>query len=255
MGYRNGIWVSDGSPDPRPEKGKGYKREESDLDRVIRDEQRTQIGGGPAKPQTYEKGGAGLMNGITNTGTHTSGSAFVGTGTKIDRPIVVGGCQHTGVKVAITLSDGKRLYGARGMDIKAAGHLDLIIDCAGLVNARRFVKASNNPRYRALNPFAWPDVITLAWPDMTAPSHVGIRFWVRLREMIPQDTAVCCMGGHGRTGTALACLLVADGVGGQAAIDRVRKEHCARAIETREQENYIRELATHFAHYTNSRKR
>lgn len=245
MGYRNGVWVADGSPDPRGNKtsNKDHKRGDDDISRAIRSEQtsttRTTTTGTGPMPQTYQGTGAALLGGVAS-------GAGAGAG-RVDRPIIAGGCQHNGTKVALTLSDGKRIYGSRGMDLQATGHLDLVIDCAGLVNGRKFVKASNNPRYRTLNPFAFPDVITLAWPDMTAPGHVGIRFWIRLREMLPQATCIACMGSHGRTGTAMAALLVADGVGGTEAIARVRKEHCPRAIETIEQENYIKRLAVEYA--------
>ena len=207
-----------------------------DLSRTIAEETKGQAQtqkSPPAYPSNhgYVGTGQGLMGGWT------------GGGQKVDRPLIPGGCHHNGQKVAITLSTGKRLYPAQAHQITKPGHLGLIIDCAGLLSGRRFVKASNNPRYRALNMAAWPDVVTLAWPDMTAPTYVGIRFWERLAQMMPEDTAICCMGGHGRTGTALAALLVADGCEGQEAIDRVRAEHCPRAIETKEQETYIRGLA------------
>lgn len=166
--------------------------------------------------------------------------------TRVERPMVPGGCCHDASAAALVLSGGRKLYGAQGAKIVNGGHLDLILDCAGHVQTpKAFVKASGTGagKYRKLNGLVWPDVVRLDWPDMTAPTKVGIKFWQELHKLLPQHTAVACMGGHGRTGTALAALLVADGMGGQAAIDRVRKEHCPRAIETKEQEEYIRGLA------------
>lgn len=166
--------------------------------------------------------------------------------TRVERPMVPGGCCHDASVAALVLSGGRKLYGAQGAKIVNGGHLDLILDCAGHVQTpKAFVKASGTGagKYRKLNGLVWPDVVRLDWPDMTAPTKVGIKFWQELHRLLPQHTAVACMGGHGRTGTALAALLVADGMGGQAAIDRVRKEHCPRAIETKEQEEYIRGLA------------
>ena len=123
-------------------------------------------------------------------------------------------------------------------------HLDLIVDCAGLVNGGKFVAGSNNGRLtRTLNLAAFPDVIRLTWPDMTAPVTVGIRFWSRLLAILPSHTAICCVGSHGRTGTAIACLLVAAGMDADRAIAEVRTRHCRRAIETTGQEAYIRQLA------------
>ncbi len=52
---------------------------------------------------------------------------------------------------------------------------------------------------------------------------------------------VGCMGGHGRTGTILACMaLLSDPeLTAKAAIQWVRKVHCKEAIETNQQEWYI----------------
>ncbi len=51
--------------------------------------------------------------------------------------------------------------------------------------------------------------------------------------------AVGCVGGHGRTGTFLACLYVAYGMRPKVAIGRVRGLYCPDAIETRAQENLV----------------
>ena len=54
---------------------------------------------------------------------------------------------------------------------------------------------------------------------------------------------IACFGGHGRTGTLLACLLVSISADNTAkkSIDRVRKEYCDKAIETKTQEDLIKE--------------
>jgi len=155
-----------------------------------------------------------------------------------------GGKGHDGRTPFYTLPGGKILYGARGSNLTHANleHLDLIIDCAGVVaESGRFVKSAP-ARYRGLKNGLLPDVIRLDWPDMSAPVHVGIRWWLRLLELLPAHTCVCCMGGHGRTGTALAALLVASGMDAEIAIRTVRELHCRRAIETAGQEAYIRAL-------------
>jgi hypothetical protein len=155
-----------------------------------------------------------------------------------------GGQGHDGKKPFYTLPGGKILYGARGSNLAHANleHLDLIIDCAGVVaESGRFVKSAP-ARYRGLKAGLLPDVIRLDWPDMSAPVHVGIRWWMRLLELLPAHTCVCCVGGHGRTGTALASLLVASGMDAETAIRTVREQHCRRAIETQGQEAYVKAL-------------
>lgn len=151
---------------------------------------------------------------------------------------------HDGKKLAFELRDGKvRIYGAQGSKLANGdvSHLDLILDLAGLVKPRRFI-LSGPRRFTGLNPIAYPDVVSLHWPDMTAPKHVHLPFWIRLLEQLQGDVAIACMGSHGRTGTAMAALLVADGKAADEAMQIVRSKHCGRAIETAEQESYIRDL-------------
>ncbi len=54
------------------------------------------------------------------------------------------------------------------------------------------------------------------------------------------DVAVACMGGVGRTGTVVACALVASGWAPDAAIERVRELRHPTAVETAEQEAFVR---------------
>jgi hypothetical protein len=162
------------------------------------------------------------------------------------KPACDNGAQgHDGTKPVATVSGGRTLYGAKGSNLtaKTMDHLDLIIDCAGVVSeAGKFVKSAP-AKYRRLNRGLMPDIIRLDWPDMSAPVHVGIRFWRSLLEMLPARTCACCVGGHGRTGTCLAALLIAGGMDGEAAIHWIRQHHCSRAIETAGQEAYLKALA------------
>lgn len=164
------------------------------------------------------------------------------------------GCHHTGVKPFRTLANGKTLYGAAGGKLMAHGadvdHLDLIIDCAGLVTRKPFVK-SGGVRFRGLDTLTFPEVMRLDWPDATAPVRVRLRFWSRLRDIMPQNVCVACFGSHGRTGTALAALLIADGMTAEEAIETVRKDHCQRAIETKAQEDYLKSLAGEYVRPVN----
>lgn len=49
-----------------------------------------------------------------------------------------------------------------------------------------------------------------------------------------------CGGGRGRTGTALACLAVLDGVPAAEAVTFVRRHYDRRAVETPWQKRYVR---------------
>jgi hypothetical protein len=50
---------------------------------------------------------------------------------------------------------------------------------------------------------------------------------------------VGCLGGHGRTGTALACLAVLAGTPADRAVAWVRATYCEQAVETEEQEAFV----------------
>ena len=54
---------------------------------------------------------------------------------------------------------------------------------------------------------------------------------------------VACGGGRGRTGTALACLAVLDGVPAGEAVAFVRRHYDRHAVETPWQRRYVRRFA------------
>jgi len=51
---------------------------------------------------------------------------------------------------------------------------------------------------------------------------------------------VGCVAGHGRTGTALACLAILAGVPGERAVEWVREHYCEKAVESPYQEPWVR---------------
>ncbi len=59
---------------------------------------------------------------------------------------------------------------------------------------------------------------------------------------------VGCIGGHGRTGTFLAALLVkVERLDGDEAVKRVKDAYCSEAVETPGQRGMVRSLATALA--------
>lgn len=84
------------------------------------------------------------------------------------------------------------------------------------------------------------------WPDFLLPSdrrdaQDALRDAWRRAET--ERVEIACGGGRGRTGTALACIAVLDGVPARRAVAFVRKHYDARAVETPWQRRYV----THFA--------
>jgi hypothetical protein len=86
------------------------------------------------------------------------------------------------------------------------------------------------------------DAVWVRWPDFRLPaSHVDARAaldeaWKRAEV---DRVEVACGGGHGRTGTALACLAVLDGVPSGDAVAYVREHYDAHAVETPWQRRYV----------------
>lgn len=86
----------------------------------------------------------------------------------------------------------------------------------------------------------------LDWPD-NGVAYFPLQFWLDVHGHITSKNlkmSINCVGGHGRTGTALACMLiVALGWGGEESIKWIRANYCDRAIESKEQERYIEKIA------------
>ena len=82
----------------------------------------------------------------------------------------------------------------------------------------------------------------LRWPDFRLPSDRADaadalrQAWERTDS---ERVEVACGGGIGRTGTALACLAVLDGLPGSEAVAYVREHYSARAVETPWQRRYV----------------
>ncbi|MEU1038368.1 protein phosphatase [Streptomyces sp. NPDC005551] len=83
----------------------------------------------------------------------------------------------------------------------------------------------------------------LRWPDFRLPGsraearEVLTTAWERAAV---QRVELACGGGRGRTGTALACLAVLDGVPPAEAVAFVRAHYDPRAVETPWQRRYVR---------------
>lgn len=82
----------------------------------------------------------------------------------------------------------------------------------------------------------------IRWPDFRLPSDKAA-FAQALREAWTRAETdrveFACHGGHGRTGTALACLAVLDGVPAEEAVAYVREHYAARAVETPWQSRFV----------------
>ncbi|MFI8187593.1 protein phosphatase [Streptomyces sp. NPDC085946] len=83
----------------------------------------------------------------------------------------------------------------------------------------------------------------IRWPDFRLPADREAaraelaRAW---RRAAVERVEIACGGGRGRTGTALACLAVLDGVPAGEAVAYVRAAYDRHAVETPWQRRYVR---------------
>ncbi|MGC5362369.1 protein-tyrosine phosphatase family protein [Streptomyces sp. DT24] len=86
----------------------------------------------------------------------------------------------------------------------------------------------------------------LRWPDFRLPSD-RVATADALREAWEragsERVEVACGGGQGRTGTALACIAVLDGVPADEAVSYVRQHYAPRAVETPWQRRFVARFA------------
>lgn len=81
----------------------------------------------------------------------------------------------------------------------------------------------------------------LRWPDFWLPTdrlyakNVLVEAWARAPN---ERVEIACGSGRGRTGTALTCLAVIDGVPADQAVAFVRRHYHNRAVETPWQRRY-----------------
>ncbi|MCD0452399.1 protein phosphatase [Actinocorallia sp. API 0066] len=93
--------------------------------------------------------------------------------------------------------------------------------------------------------FAWPS----RWvrcPDFrtpSAPADARAAFTEAWERAASERVEVACGGGVGRTGLALACLAVLDGVAADEAVSYVRAHYHPRAVETPWQKRFIRRFS------------
>lgn len=82
----------------------------------------------------------------------------------------------------------------------------------------------------------------LRWPDFRLPAVEAevlpalTEAWQRART---ERVEIACAGGRGRTGTALACLAILDGVPNFMAVAFVREHYDPGAVETFGQRRYV----------------
>jgi hypothetical protein len=81
------------------------------------------------------------------------------------------------------------------------------------------------------------------WPDFGVPAD-SADLRTKLVQLLERSQSgelveLGCLGAHGRTGTALACLAVLAGVPARDAVAWVRNSYCDKAVETPGQMSFV----------------
>jgi hypothetical protein len=93
-----------------------------------------------------------------------------------------------------------------------------------------------------------PPIVTwesrwLLWPDFRLPAsgeHLRAAIAEAWQRADGERVEFACAGGRGRTGTALACLAIADGVPSARAVAYVREHYDPHAVETPGQRRFVK---------------
>lgn len=158
-------------------------------------------------------------------------------------------CAHSEELVFKLFGADKRTTSFYGATKNKLSHVlkgkTLVVDCTGMnLTTTPFVKQTP-PAFESLKSYsmAYTDVISLDWTDFGVP-RIREEFWTAFCDLVIQsdfdNVVVTCAGGHGRTGTFLACVEVAAfGISGWEAIHNVRTDYCVECVESSKQEEYI----------------
>jgi hypothetical protein len=165
------------------------------------------------------------------------------------QPITKATCRHDRPKAVCKIGRCTLWAGNSKSYLNATVDYDLIIDLAGKVTP---FNVTGIPKWLArFTKAAAIEVYRLPWADMQPPS-LTLKQWRGLVADLGQgkrshrsrrdiNVLIQCEAGHGRTGTALACLAAASGCT-EHPIDFVRRLYCSEAVETDGQCWYVADM-------------
>lgn len=129
---------------------------------------------------------------------------------------------------------GRSLRGATAAD--ASAELELIL----LGSRRQFaVVAAGAHSAQESRWVRWPDFLLPT--DRNDAAAAMLDLWTRADST---RVGVACTGGRGRTGTALACVAIIDGVAADDAVEFVRRGYDPKSVETPWQRRFVTRFPT-----------
>ncbi|HRA46562.1 MAG TPA: dual specificity protein phosphatase family protein [Thermomicrobiales bacterium] len=120
----------------------------------------------------------------------------------------------------------------------------------GALGVTAVVNLDEAPSLLDVSPTPGLTTLHLPVPDFTPPPPAALAqivAFVQSHNALGEAVAVHCRGGLGRTGTAMACILVSRGATADAAIARIRAQRPG-SIETIAQEEAVRAFAAQLDH-------
>jgi hypothetical protein len=157
-------------------------------------------------------------------------------------------CTHK--PVLVIKDEGIEIYVGRKYD--CLDHLEdfpLVMNMTGqTVTSEHIIPIPSMQKWAKFTSFK---EILLDWPDFGVVKF-PLEFWQDLIKAVKENGGkllIFCQGGHGRTGTAFACLLVAMGYTSEQAMTLVWNNYCKQAIESKSQELYIHSIGAQYEQY------
>jgi len=197
------------------------------------------------KLDTFKTSEVSLVKAIDGWESHiTTGSKHLKTKYQKDKhnltTSMFKNCQHAMDEFA--LLDELKIYlsGRRGNKVTQEPTVGCYMD-SGWVNSMFIVTPNCPTNDNLLTTPSYP-YMYIQWPDMRdipIMEYSQAIVWCMSRLFEGHKLEIGCHGGHGRTGTLLAGILVYQGMSASDAIKKVRTGHCEQAIETQLQEKLI----------------
>lgn len=165
-------------------------------------------------------------------------------------------CTHDGSPLVFHIGEGfVKAGGDRDIALWDRHKVDLVVNLTGYSNN---VVTCNGGAKTVLHAttllsYSYAEMV-VSWKDMQPPP-VGMNFFEELAQLVASGTNILvhCMGGHGRTGTALAALIhTAHKIGSYPytqdggilkgdSVEWLRKNYCKKAVESDTQADWLRE--------------
>lgn len=141
--------------------------------------------------------------------------------------------------------DGTQFFAGKYSGVSARSY-DLIIDLAKSVTATVY-GTSTRGNVKKFTDELSAQILHIGWPDYGVISWDRSKF-EQLLAAIKKDKLesvyVCCVGGHGRTGTMMSILAGLSGVipEGECPVTWLRKAYCDNVVESEKQLAYVGEI-------------